>query len=58
MVDKKKIVYIEESKEIVFDLLESVAPALFGDKVYADAESFSESGDSSCLRITFKDEVA
>jgi hypothetical protein len=58
MADKDKSVKIRETKEAIFDILKSIAPALFGSKVFADVARFGEDeNDQSKIIIEFKEET-
>jgi hypothetical protein len=58
MADKKKTVKIRATKQEVFDVLKTAVPALFGSKVFADVEFFSEDpGDQSNLILEFNEEA-
>lgn len=58
MVEKKNVVIIREAKEVVFGILKDAAPALFGDKTWADVVEFRTAVDQSKFEIVFEEDVA
>ena len=57
MVTKQKQIMIRAPKEDVFNVLKNLSPALFGDKVWADVESFGrDPDDDSYFKLIFKEE--
>lgn len=58
MATRTKEVLIRESKQNVFNALKSVAPTIFGDKVWVDVAFFAEDpNDSSYFKLVFVEEA-
>ncbi len=56
MVESKNQKILRATKPDVFNVLKSVAPGLFGDKVYSDVDFLGEDEDISKIIIRFKEE--
>ena len=57
MVEKVNQIKIREVKNIVFDILKSVAPSIFGTKTWSDVQFFGDDPtDTSKFIIIFNEE--
>ena len=60
MADKNKVEKLREDWSVIFNILKTAAPALFGTKIYTDVEYIGQDPDdpASKLIIQFKEEPA